>query len=223
MPNTYLWRGNMYFNPILNGIWKGVLISILLFGPAFFKLLNVSIQHGFKKGILLASGVFLSDLLIVILCIFGFSEFMKNAEFQKFFTFSSAILMLMLGVKAMRHQYKAFLISYSDRSNAKGNILKGFALNLVNPATFGLWLYVTASASLKYTGEPDYKILLLINLLSILVVLFIMDTLKVYLSHLIGKKLNHRIFFLVNKYFGIILISIGVVFFIKFLFLFKVF
>ncbi|MES2617831.1 MAG: LysE family transporter [Bacteroidota bacterium] len=207
----------MYLFPIINGVWQGFFISILLFGPAFFKLIHTSIQDGFKKGVMLASGVFISDLLVVFLCIFGFSEFMQTPGFQKIYSLSGAIVLFLLGIKAFRHQYKIFLKSYSERVPGHKSMLKGFALNLVNPFTFILWFNVLGSISLKYSGEPEYKVLLTINLLTILLVLFLMDVLKVFLSHMIGKKLNARIFFIINKYFGVLLMVIGGIFMVRFM------
>lgn len=202
----------MYLFPILNGIWQGFVISILLFGPAFFKLIHTSIQDGFKKGVMLASGVFLSDLLVAILCILGVADFMQNPDFQKIYNLCAAVVLFLMGIKCFRHQYKAFLQSYSARVPSSKSVLKGFWLNLVNPFTFILWFNVLGSISSKYAGVVNYKLLLSVNLITILIVLFLMDVLKVFLSHLIGKKLNARIFFTINKYFGVLLMIIGSVF-----------
>jgi threonine/homoserine/homoserine lactone efflux protein len=202
----------MFLSPIFHGIWQGFFISILLFGPAFFKLIHTSIQEGFKKGVLLASGVFVSDLLIALLCIFGVADFMQEPGFQKLYSLIGGVLLLMMGIKAFRHQYKAFLKSYSERVPHSKNLFNGFWLNLINPFTLILWLNVLGSISLKYAGDVNYKMLVTINLITILLVLFLMDVLKVFLSHLIGKKLNARIFFNINKYFGILLVIIGLVF-----------
>lgn len=203
--------------PILNGLWQGFVISILLFGPAFFKLVHTSIQEGFKKGVILASGVFLSDLLVAILCVFGAAEFMQSPNFQKLYSLFASVALVLLGLKYFRHQYKAFLQSYSARVPSTKSLLKGFWLNLINPFTFILWFNVMASISKEYLGEPHYKLLLGVNLISILVVLFMMDVIKVFLSHLIGKRLNSRIVFHVNKYFGILLMIIGGVFLMRFI------
>lgn len=206
----------MYFIPVLNGLWQGFIISILLFGPAFFKLVHTSIQDGFHKGVILASGVFLSDLLIAILCVMGVADFMQVPAFQKLYSLFASIALILLGLKYFRHQYKAFLQSYSSRVPPSKSLWKGFWLNLINPFTFILWFNVMASISKEYVGEPDYKVLLGINLITILLVLFLMDVLKVFLSHLIGKKLNARIFFTINKYFGILLMVIGGIFLTRF-------
>lgn len=202
--------------PILNGLWQGFLISILLFGPAFFKLVHTSIQEGFKKGVILASGVFLSDLLVAILIVFGVADFMQSPNFQKLYSLFAAVALVLLGLKYFRHQYKAFLQSYADRVPPSKSLMKGFVLNLINPFTFILWFNVMASISKEYLGDPNYKLLLGVNLVTILFVLFMMDVIKVFLSHFIGKKLNSRIIFIINKYFGLLLIVIGGIFFFRF-------
>jgi threonine/homoserine/homoserine lactone efflux protein len=206
----------MYIIPVLNGIWQGFVISVLLFGPAFFKLIHTSIQQGYKKGILLASGVFLGDLLVATLCILGVADFMQEPAFQKMYSFSAGVVMVLLGLKYFRHQYKAFLVSYTERVPHHHSIFRGFWLNLINPFTFILWVNVMGSISLKYAGEANFKVLLSINLITILVVLFLMDLIKVFLSHMVGRKLNSKIFFIINKYFGILLIAIGVFFLARF-------
>jgi threonine/homoserine/homoserine lactone efflux protein len=161
--------------------------------------------------------VFLSDLLVAILCILGVADFMQNPSFQKMYSLCGAVVLFLMGVKYFRHQYKAFLQSYSARVPSSKSILKGFWLNLVNPFTFILWFNVMGSISLKYAEEVNYKILLSVNLITILIVLFLMDVLKVFLSHLIGQKLNARIFFTINKYFGLLLMVIGSLFLARFI------
>ncbi|MCC6818305.1 MAG: LysE family transporter, partial [Bacteroidia bacterium] len=101
--------------PVINGLWQGFIISILLFGPAFFKLVHTSIQEGFSKGVMLASGVFLSDLLVALLCIFGVADAMQAPSFQKLYSLFASVALILLGLKYFKHQYKAFLQSYSAR------------------------------------------------------------------------------------------------------------
>lgn len=206
----------MYFYPVLNGLWQGFVISILLFGPAFFKLIHTSIQEGFRKGVILASGVFLSDVLMVFLCVVGIADKMKAPTFQLMYSLFAGLVLIFMGLKYFRHRYKAFRESYLARVPSSKSLWKGFLLNLINPFTFILWLNVMASISKQYIGEPNYKLLLGINLMSILIVLLFMDVLKVFLSDLIGKKLNARIFFFINKYFGVLLMLIGLFFIARF-------
>jgi|SRR5690606_12844668 len=202
----------MYIVPVLNGLWQGFVISILLFGPAFFKLIHTSIQEGFKKGVILASGVFLSDALVCGFWIFGVAEQMKTVSFQKIYSLVAGVLLIVMGLKYYRHRYRAFLKSYAERVPASKNMLNGFLLNLVNPFTLILWFNVMAAASKHYKDDIHYLSLLAVNVFTILLVLFSMDVLKVFLSQLIGKKLNARMFYFINRYFGLLLAGIGIFF-----------
>ena len=51
---------------ILNGILFGIFLS-LLFGPAFFILIETSIKKGFKAAVFLDIGILLSELYILLL------------------------------------------------------------------------------------------------------------------------------------------------------------
>jgi threonine/homoserine/homoserine lactone efflux protein len=174
---------------------------------------------------MLATGVFLSDLLIALLCVFGFADFLQNPGFKKVYSLGASVVLILLGLRSINHPYKAFLKSYAQRVPSSGkNIWRGFSLNLINPFTFILWFNVLSAISVKFADtENNYKWSLLISLITILLVLFLMDVLKVFLSHLIGKRLNARLFYFLNRYFGIILLIIGGIFLNHFLSLMKVF
>lgn len=55
------------FHPLLEGIVIGFTIAILT-GPAFFSLIQTSIHRGFRSGLFLAGGIFLSDASLLMLC-----------------------------------------------------------------------------------------------------------------------------------------------------------
>lgn len=209
--------------PILDGLWQGAIMSLLSFGPAFFLLINTSIRDGFRKGLSMALGVFLSDLAIILLIHFGLASLFENLMFKKVFSLAAGISMIFMGINALRYQYKAFLKSYYKRGKSSASLLKGFGMNLINPFIVVLWLVVMASVSLDYDPQKaHYSSSILVNLMSILLMIFILDTSKVYLSSFLGKKLNKRIFYSLNKYMGLILIGIGVYFLYHFLQLMEV-
>ena len=56
--------------PIFSGMWQGLLMSLLSFGPAFFLLINTSIKDGYND-IILAGG---AEASITPLGIGGFSS-----------------------------------------------------------------------------------------------------------------------------------------------------
>ncbi|MCK9480660.1 MAG: LysE family transporter [Bacteroidia bacterium] len=198
--------------PFFNGLLEGIVISLLLFGPAFFKLLNVSMQSGRFKGWWLATGVLLSDLVVVLLLIYGLSGLFENVHFKQFYSLTAGIAMVLLGLKYVRSSYRIFLKSYRERSKGSKSLLSGFGLNLINPFTFVLWFNVLGAISLKYSSGEHYRTNLILNLLGILLTLYLMDILKVVMADFIGRKIGHRTFYHLNRYFGGVFIIIGLVF-----------
>ncbi len=178
--------------------------------------MNTSMKEGLFKGWWLATGVLISDLIVVILLIWGLSDIMDNPYFKQYYSLIAGIAMVIMGIKSIRHKYKAFLKSYSERSLGGQSLLSGLALNLINPFTIILWFNVLSAISLKYDTESAFQFMLTANIMGILTTIYLMDIIKVFLANLIGKKLSHKVFFIVNKYFGGIFIIIGVVFLLNF-------
>ncbi|MCO6495503.1 MAG: LysE family transporter [Bacteroidetes bacterium] len=202
--------------PFFNGLLEGVVISLLLFGPAFFKLLNVSMQSGKFKGWWLATGVVLSDFVVVLLLIYGLSGLFENVYFEQLYSLGAGIAMIVLGMKYVKSSYRLFLQSYRERTKGGKSLLSGFSLNLINPFTFVLWFNVLGAISLKYSSGNDYRTNLILNLLGILLMLYLMDILKVVTADFIGRKIGHRTFYHLNRYFGGVFIIIGLVFIFSF-------
>ena len=94
-----------FVTPIWYGWLIGIGISILLFGPAFFLLVNTSIRDGFSRGVLLSLGVFVSDLILVLIIHYGLSSFYDSLLFKTIFSFVAGIAMLIWGIKTFRGKY----------------------------------------------------------------------------------------------------------------------
>jgi len=71
-----------------------------------------------------------------------------------------------------------------------------------------LWVGILGAISVGHDSKGS-EYIILVEMLSILFTVFSLDLGKVYLSDFIGKKLNYRIYFFVNRYVGIILLVIG--------------
>jgi threonine/homoserine/homoserine lactone efflux protein len=206
-----------WITPILKGIGQGFLISILSFGPSFFTLINSGIKGGKAEGIRVALGIFLSELIMALVCFFGLSRFFILPEFQLGFTFFAAAAISYMGIRGFYKKYQQFLRSMEQPAAKSKSFIKGFILNLINPFVLFLWVGMLAIVSVYYDkSDPHYEISILINLVSILFTLFLMDLAKVFLSDFLGRKLSRRVYYYINKYFGLILLLIGIYFFYHF-------
>jgi threonine/homoserine/homoserine lactone efflux protein len=203
--------------PLFKGIGQGILISILSFGPAFFTLIHSGITGGKKHGMRVALGIFLSELTMAVICFLGLSRVFTYPEFQLVFSFVAAASIIYIGVKGFSKKYTAFLKSIQVQTTGKESFFKGFLMNLANPFVLFLWVGLLAAVSVSYDQhDPSYKWSILINLIAILLTLFAMDIGKVALSDYLGRKLSNKVYFYVNKYFGLILLFIGGYFFYHF-------
>jgi threonine/homoserine/homoserine lactone efflux protein len=196
--------------PILKGIGQGFVISLLSFGPSFFTLINSGIKGGRAEGMRVALGIFLGELLIAILCFFGLASFFTTIEFKIIFTFIASIILCYIGVKNFNKNYYRFRLTMG-KSNEKGSsFFKSFLISLLNPFVFFTWAGIITLSYEK--NELINNTRLALNLITTLITLFIMDILKVLLSSYIGKNLTSKIYFKINKTFGLLMILIGVFF-----------
>ena len=68
------------------------------FGTVFFALIQNSIKHGFRKGLDIATGVVLSDILIISLILFGSQYLDEIDRYKDVIKYSGGILLIGLGI-----------------------------------------------------------------------------------------------------------------------------
>jgi threonine/homoserine/homoserine lactone efflux protein len=192
------------------GVWYGFLIGLLSFGPSFFTLIHTGIQGGKKQGMQVALGIFLSEMSVALLCFFGLSRYFTTQTFQLIFTALASLTILYLGFQsafAKHHKLPEIKVS------ASASVYRGFFMNIINPFVMLLWVSVIATLSVGGDANTEAgRTMILIELITILCTLLALDLGKVYLSDYIGKKLSERVYRLVNRYFGAILLAIGLYF-----------
>jgi threonine/homoserine/homoserine lactone efflux protein len=124
---------NILIQTVLKGYITGLILS-LSFGAGFFSLLHASIEQGYKKGLLIALGMLLSDLVFVALCVFG-ASFVENQlkELDTEIRLIGFVALVILGIST-------FLKKAHDPDEGpkepKGNfiyIMKGIMINSINP------------------------------------------------------------------------------------------
>lgn len=79
--------------PFINGLVFG-LIFLLSLGPAFFALIQTSIQQGFRKAIFFALGISISDILFVMVILLGLSAVLESDNFKFWMAIFGSIMLL---------------------------------------------------------------------------------------------------------------------------------
>ena len=192
--------------PILKGITFGLLLAVML-GPVFFALLQTSLHEGFKAGVYLAIGVFLSDAAVVTLC-YTFASFIRQIDDQhRAMAWVGGLLFIGFGIFNFFHRIKIKEVDDDKKTVHAQFVLKGFVLNLLNPAVILFWLGVVGLVSVKvgYTAVHEY-----IFFASVLLTIFATDLLKSFVSHRIKNFLKPNVMLWMNRIIGIILVGFGI-------------
>lgn len=198
---------------MIDALVKGLAISLLLIfsvGPVIFTILKQSINNGRAGGFSFVAGVWLSDLLWVVLSNV-FSEIVNGLmDFKKPIAIVGSSFLMALGIfylffKKIHIKEDENKIVITAGTHAK-LVLQGFLINTLNPALMLFWL--TTATALAATHSIQQRIVifstcLLINSAS--------DIAKVLLANRLRTKLTEKNISLINKISGLILLIFAIV------------
>lgn len=199
---------------------KGLAISLLLIfsvGPVIFTIIKQSINHGRRGGFTFIAGVWLSDIIWVVLSN-SFSEGIKTLlHFKIPIGIGGCCFLIGMGV------YYTFFKKIVPRrlqepveiagdiitpSGKKTNFLaifsSGFIINTLNPGVISFWVLMAASLASVYTLKSRviiFSTCLGMNMLA--------DIGKVMGAGHIGKKLSDRNILLINRISGLLYLCFG--------------
>ena len=201
-------------SPLLQGALVGLTFAVLL-GPAFFSLIQTSIQRGFRSGFFLALGIFISDFSALLLAYFGATQFLGNDPRENFlFSIIGGIILIIFGTFTFIRKVSTQQQIAGDTENNSTNkpskpyiyIIKGFLLNAANPGMWFIWITVVVSISANF-GVNNRAIY--IFLAGALGTIFATDIFKCFISHQIKHLINDRVLIWMNRLVGVVLIGFG--------------
>lgn len=198
----------------MNALYEGILLGLTLafvfgFGPAFFALIQTAVHRGFWSGILLAFGIFLNDLIIVILGLLGSVNVIRGSENYELMGIIGGAVLIVFGIVTFSRNK----VNRDSDENSNGNpnalvfITKGFLLNLLNPFVWIFWLTVIVSATATYKANTNSLILFFSGTLG---VVFLSDIFKVFMASKLTTILNDKFLVTINKIAGIALMLFGI-------------
>ena len=198
------------WHAILNGITLGLVLMISV-GPVIFSIIKQSLNNGREGGFSFIAGVWLSDILLIIVSN-AFSELVTYMmEYRKILGIVGSIFLLLMGVfyvffkKIKLQNPEGGIVKFT-----KTDILKifssGFLLNTLNPNVFLFWLGTATAFASEYSFNERiiiFSICLIINVAS--------DIVKVLMAGKLRTRLTLHNITLINKISGTILIAFGIV------------
>ena len=206
---------------MVDALIKGLAIGLLLIfsvGPVIFTTIKQSINHGRRGGFSFIVGVWISDIIWVILSN-GFSEAIKTLlHFKIPIGIAGCAFLMGMGI------YFAFIKKIKPRKQQEpkeiaGDIMtpagkktnyfailsSGFIINTLNPAVISFWVIMAASLASVYSLNERiiiFSTCLGLNMLA--------DIGKVMGAGYIGKKLSDRVILLINRVSGILYLLFGI-------------
>ena len=197
------------------GILLGLLVAISL-GPAFFAILQTGINKGFRYGIYMASGVLLSDILLVTICYLIGATIFDDPENKVYVGLIGGIILIIFG--SVSWAKKPEILTRRRYADAKpknesrpfGYIFRGFFLNIANPFIFFFWF-----GALGFVGKNAVPGEILESTIvffsGTFITIFSTDVLKSFVGGKIKGFLRPRKEILVNKIVGLLLVTFGIV------------
>ncbi len=138
-----------------------MVMSIML-GTVFFALIQNSIDYGFRTGIYIASGVIASDIILIIISLFGASLIPEGGKVEFVIRAIGAVFLMTYGLLNLRKKKEVQFPETTEQHKFQYFAL-GFVLNIINPANLFWWIavsanlkavaaYSTVETGLYYTG-----------------------------------------------------------------------
>lgn len=203
-------------------VLKGLAIGLLLIfsvGPVIFTTIKQSINHGRRGGFSFIAGVWLSDIIWVVLSN-GFSEAIKVLlDFKIPIGIAGCCFLIGMGIyfaflkkiEPRRLQEPAEIAGdeitpAGKRTNYFAILSSGFIINTLNPAVISFWVLMAASLASVYSLHD--RIIIFSTCLGVTI---LADVGKVMGAGYIGKRLSDRVILLINRISGILYLVFGFV------------
>lgn len=196
---------------IIQGLLLGLTLAILL-GPIFVTLTQLAIEKGARAGMVASTGVWMSDFIIITTCFLFVQKIttvVQDATFTYWMGLSGGFILIVFGIGAF---LKKSTLEFKKNKHTTNDYIsfwtKGFLVNTFNPFTFVFWIGVISTFVIK---ENITNVEAIMFFASIMSVIMITDTMKVYLAKVIRTKLRQEHFNIVTRTAGIGLIIFGIV------------
>jgi threonine/homoserine/homoserine lactone efflux protein len=118
-------------------------------GPLMALILSQTLQHGIKEGIKVAIAPLLTDLPIILLCLFVLTRVVHFRTILGIVSLFGGLFVLKLAYESIRTRE----IAFSIRNTEPQSIRKGALVNALNPNPYVFWLTAGTPTILKAWNE----------------------------------------------------------------------
>lgn len=140
--------------------FEGFLVGlgmVIFMGPVFFTLLKSSLQHGFRAGLSVATGIMLSDVMALVLCYYGAATFFENPDNQLWLAVGGSAILFALGLRYLfKKQVAKEQIGSIQAQDYPTYVVKGFLVNFINPFVFVVWIGLVGIGQTNYGSGGEF-------------------------------------------------------------------
>ena len=195
---------------ILKGLALGFVLALSV-GPIIFTIIKQSLNNGHRGGFSFVAGVWMSDIILVVLSNVFTALVEELLEYKKIIAYCGSGFLVAMGVYFVF--FKKVYLNTDNSGNAvlfrKRDMLRifasGFLINTLNPGVIIFWLGNATVLSLTHTLKQRiiiFSVCLLVNMTA--------DVGKVLMAGNLRKRLTLKTLSVINKISGIILIAFGI-------------
>lgn len=196
---------DQYLSFISLGIVLGLTAGISP-GPLLTLVISETIMYGRKEGIKIAIAPILSDLPIILLCLFLLSQIPEQSSIIGIISFSGATFLLYLAYKHITYSNTSIKLEKSKPYSFK----KGFIANLLNPHPYIFWFTLGPAILNKALQVNTGAAIIFFGLFYICLV-----GSKILVSILVEKSkqfLQNKIYIYIIRFLGLILVLFAIYF-----------
>jgi threonine/homoserine/homoserine lactone efflux protein len=195
---------------VLKGLALGFVLALSV-GPIIFTIIKQSLNNGHKGGFSFVAGVWVSDILLVVLSNTLTALVSTALEHTRVIAFGGSSFLICMGV------YFVFFKKVSLGRDPAGNdarfrkrdmarvFASGFIINTLNPGVIFFWLGNATVLSLTHSLRERiiiFSVCLLVNMSA--------DVGKVMMAGKLRSKLTLKMLSIINRISGTILIGFGI-------------
>lgn len=199
--------------PVVNGLFFGLIFLIAL-GPAFFALIQTSIQQGLRKAIFLAIGISVSDIFYVVLLLLGMAKAIESDDFRFWMGIFGVVMLFAYGLYSWFKTPKiASEESQLKDTNYAKQFAKGLFLNGLNPFIIVSWATWVSAITINFEYTFNEQIQFFAGMLLTILTL---DIAKAFIAHKLKHLITVRFVRNMNRVVAVILLffSVQIIYFL---------
>lgn len=197
---------------VLYAILLGVMLSLVLIGPAFFLLIETSLTKGWRAALTLDAGVLTADLLCILIAYYGAKDLSNFIETHPSLYKIGGFIIMVYGAymyfsKPVLHVNKSYVVSH----NYFKTFANGFLMNMLNIGIVIFWFVIVGWVTINYPKAYEFVLFMGIALITFLSV----DLAKIFLAHKFKERLSDALVYKIRRILGIALLIFGLVILLK--------